>query len=165
MSSEINKAAEKLAKLQAQAEKYSGPLAEAQAALETARKAEAERQAERRKQYSRDYLKTYRERADAVVEEGNAEYEKFKELISAEPWFVAFAKYRAARDKRRHILDSAQRAQNVLGEVITVPESRWYESTLINDLVSLADKLAGEFGGEFDRALTVEYDDFVKGAD
>ncbi|WP_406298551.1 hypothetical protein OG948_24540 [Embleya sp. NBC_00888] len=165
MSSEVEKAAEKLAKLQAQAERYSTPLAEAHAALEAARVAETERQAERRKQYSRDYLKTYRERADAVIQDGKAAHERFKELISAEPWFIAYAEYRAGREKRRHVLDAAQAAQTVLGEVNTIPEQRWYESSLLQDIVKLADAKATEIGGEYDKELTAERDAYVKGTD
>ncbi|MGW9212929.1 hypothetical protein ACWGR4_38935 [Embleya sp. NPDC055664] len=165
MSSEIEKAAEKFAKLQAQAEKVSGPLAEAQAALEAARGAEAERQTERRKQYSRDYLKTYRERAEQVVEAGSVSRKKFEELLANEPWFMAFVEYRAARAKRAMILGAAQRAQGVLNEVPTVPEQRWYDSTLLTDLVSIADNMADRIGGEFSESLDAELDGYVKGTD
>ncbi|MEU0939429.1 recombinase family protein [Embleya sp. NPDC005971] len=83
----------------------------------------------------------------------------------AEPWFVAFAEYRAGREKRRHILDAAQAAQRVLGEVITISEQRWYDSRLLEEIVELANAKATEIGGEYDRELSAERDAYVKGTD
>ncbi|MET7300728.1 hypothetical protein [Embleya sp. NPDC005575] len=163
MSSEVEKAAEKLAKLQAQAEKYSGPLAEAQAALEAAQEAEATRRQQRREEYSRAFVKEWSEHANKVVDEGSAAHERFKELICAEPWFMAFAEYRAGREKRRHVLDAAQAAQRVLGEEITVPEQRWYESSLLQEIVTMADEKATEIGGEYEKELGAERDAYVNG--
>ncbi|MEU2838604.1 hypothetical protein ABZ776_16130 [Streptomyces sp. NPDC007076] len=57
-TNEIKKAAERVAKLQAQAEKLSAPLADAQAELEAAQEAEAARRAERGAVYDREFSKT-----------------------------------------------------------------------------------------------------------
>ncbi|MEV8332597.1 hypothetical protein OG275_31140 [Streptomyces niveus] len=52
MTTEIEKAAERVAKLRAQAEKLSGPLADAQAQLQDAQEAELVRRAERSAEYN-----------------------------------------------------------------------------------------------------------------
>ncbi|MFE3201587.1 hypothetical protein [Embleya sp. NPDC059237] len=62
------------------------------------------------------------------------------------------------RGKRRHVLDAAQAARNVLGEEITVPEQRWYESSLLQEIVTMADEKATEIGGEYEKELGAERD-------
>ncbi|WP_326811567.1 hypothetical protein OIE62_15925 [Streptomyces scopuliridis] len=132
MTTEIEKAAERVAKLKAQAEKLSGPLANAQAQLQEAQEAETARRAERAAVY---------------------------------PWFVAFVEFRSARHKRRHVLDEAQRAQTTLGEVRTIPEQRWYSASLLDDIVSHADKKAEELAAKFSRELNEKREAYISAKD
>ncbi|MDK0519775.1 hypothetical protein [Streptomyces sp. ML-6] len=93
---------------------------------------------------------TWRERADDVTSSGDTARETFLAALSVEPWFAAYVEYRAARHKRGHALTGAQRAQTALGEVQTVPEQRWYDARLLDDMVSHADRRAAELAAEFD---------------
>ncbi|EXU87850.1 hypothetical protein [Streptomyces noursei] len=156
MATEIEKAAERVAKLRAQAEKVSGPLVEAEAQLQAAEEAEAARRAERAEDYNREFVDSWRERADSVVASGDEFYDKFAEAISAEPWFQAYAEYRAARHKRGHVLTEAQRAQRALGETVTVPEPRWFAAEVVEDIAKLVEKRAYEMAAEYSQGLEDE---------
>lgn len=164
-TNEIAKAAERVAKLRAQAERLSAPLADAQAQLQAAQEAESARRAERAAEYNRQVVETWRERAEDETNSGDAAREKFLAALSEEPWFVAYVEYRAARYKRGHILTEAQRAQAALGEVQTVPEQRWYDAMLLEDMVSHADRKAAELGAGFDQELTDRRDAYISGKD
>ncbi|WP_327736185.1 hypothetical protein OG749_22760 [Streptomyces nojiriensis] len=165
MSTEIEQAATQVAKLRAQAEKISGPLADAEALLEAAEAAEAARRAVRASDYHREVVSTWRERADAAVRSGQEPRERFFDALSTEPWFAAYVEYRAARHKREHVLTEAQRAQSALGETSTVPEQRWYDARLLEDIVSHADKKAAELASEFDQELNAKRDAYISGTD
>ncbi|MFF4425803.1 hypothetical protein ACFY04_34380 [Streptomyces sp. NPDC001549] len=104
MSSEIEKAAAQVAKLRAQTERLSGPLADAEALLRAAEDAESVRRAERATDYNRRVVETWRERADTVARSGDAARERFLDALSVEPWFAAYVECRAARHKRGHVL-------------------------------------------------------------
>lgn len=164
-ANEIEKAAERVAKLKDQAQKLSAPLADAQAQLEAAQEAEAARRADRAAVYNREVVKTWHERADEAAHSGDAARERFYEALSAEPWFAAYVEFRAARHKRRHVLDEAQRAQTALCQPVTVPEQRWYGPTLLEDIVSHADKKASEIGAEFDRGLRDKRESYLSRKD
>ncbi|MFD7894266.1 hypothetical protein [Streptomyces sp. NPDC059743] len=163
MTTDIEKAAERVAKLQAQAEKLSAPLADAQAQLEAAQEAEAARRAERGAVYDRQFANTWDERANEAAHSGDEARERFMEALSAEPWFAAYVEYRAARHRRRHVLDEAQRAQRALREVVTVPEQRYYPIALLDEIVSHAEKKAEENAAAFARELRETRDGFLEG--
>lgn len=165
MTTEIEKAAERVAKLRAQAEKVSAPLADAEAQLQEAREAEAARRAERAADYNREVVNAWRERADAATHSGEAAWEKFHEALSTEPWFLAYVEFRSARFKRGHVLTEAQRAQTALGEVMTVPEQRWYASNLVDSIVSFAEKKAAQLGATFDHELSDKREAHLSGKD
>lgn len=164
-TNEIEKAAERVAKLQAQAEKLSAPLADAQAELESAQESEAARRAERGTVYNREFVGTWRERADGAAHSGDEARERFYEALSAEPWFAAYVEFRAARHKRRHVLDEAQRAQTALREVLTVPEQRSYPVAILNDIENHAEKMAAAEAAEFSAGLRKTRDDFLDSKD
>lgn len=163
MSAEIEKAAAQVAKLRAQAEKVSGPLADAEALLQAAQEAESARRAERAMDYNREVVATYRERAEVVTASAEPAQQRFLDALSAEPWFAAYVECRATRHKRGHIMTEAQRAQSALGEVSTVPEQRWYGSRLLEDIVSHADRKAEELAAEFDQELSAKRDAYIAG--
>ncbi|MCM1968638.1 hypothetical protein [Streptomyces sp. G1] len=165
MSAEIEKAAAQVAKLRAQAEKVSGPLADAEALLQAAQESESARRAERAMDYNREVVATYRERAEDIVTAGDAARERFFEALNSEPWFAAYVEYRSSRHKRGHVLTEAQWAQSALGEVSTIPEQRWYDARLLEDIVSHADRKAEELGVEFDEELSAKRDAYITAKD
>lgn len=165
MSAEIEKAAAQVAKLRAQAEKMAGPLADAEALLREAEESETARRAERTADYNRQVVETWRDRADAAANSGDSARDRFFAALSDEPWFNAYVEYRSARHKRGHVLSEAQRAQSSLGEVCTIPEQRWYEAGLLDDIVSHADNRAKEMAAAFDRELTIKREGYVSGTD
>ncbi|MFJ9212647.1 hypothetical protein [Streptomyces sp. NPDC102264] len=164
-TNEIEKAAERVAKLQAQAEKLSKPLANAQAELEAAQEAETARRTARGAAYDREFVETWGERADEAAHSGDDARERFVEALSAEPWFAAYVEFRAARHRRRHVLDEAQRAQTALREVVTVPEQRYYPIALLDEIVSHAEKKAQENAAAFSRELRETREAFLNGSD
>ncbi|MFQ6849874.1 hypothetical protein AAIB46_03065 [Streptomyces sp. 35M1] len=161
-ANEIEKAAERVAKLKAQAEKLSTPLADAQAALEAAQEAEATRRAERGAVYDREFADTWRTRADEAAHSGDDAHARFFEALSAEPWFAAYVEFRAARHKRRHVLDEAQRAQRALREVVTVPEQRFYAIAVLDAIETHAEKKAQEVAAAFADELRQTRDEFLE---
>lgn len=161
-TNEIEKAAERVAKLKAQAEKLSTPLADAQAQLEAAQKAEAARRAERGAVYDQGFADTWQTRADEAAHSGDDAHARFFKLLSAEPWFVAYVDFRAARHKRRHVLDEAQRAQRAVQDVVTVPEQRFYAIAILEAIESHAEKKAQEVAAMFADELRQTRDDFVE---
>lgn len=165
MATEIEKAAAQVEKLRAQAEKLSGPIAEAEAKLREAEEAESTRRAERAEVYNRKFAKTWPEQAEEAANSGDAARKRFFEALTAEPWFAAYVEYRAARYRRGHVLTEAQRAQTALSEDVTVPEQRWYDARLLEDLVSHADEKAAELGAEFARELEEKREAFISEKD
>lgn len=165
MTIDIEKAAERVAKLKAQAEKLSAPLADAQAQLEAAQETEAARRAERGAVYDRDFADTWQDRANEAAHSGDDAHTRFFEALTAEPWFAAYVEFRAARHKRRHVLDEAQRAQTALREVVTVPEQRYYPIALLDEIVSHAEKKAQENAAAFSRELRETREAFLNGSD
>ncbi|MFJ5306208.1 hypothetical protein [Streptomyces sp. NPDC088350] len=163
MTTEIEKAAERVAKLRAQAEKLSGPLADAQAQLEEAQGAELARRTERSAEYNRGLADTWWERADTAARSGDNAHARFVELLTAEPWFAAYVEYRAARYKRGHVVTEAQRAQTALGEPVTAPEQRWYDVRILEEVVSAVEKQAAAQGAEFARELDEAREAYVSG--
>ncbi|MFI8810262.1 MULTISPECIES: hypothetical protein [unclassified Streptomyces] len=160
-TNEIQKAAERVAKLKAQAEKLSTPLADAQAELEAAQEAEATRRAERGAVYDRQFTATWRERAEQAGSSGDEAKERFMETLSAEPWFAAYVEYRAARHRRRHVLDEAQRAQRSIGEEVTAPEQRWYAAMILDTIQSAVDDQAAVLGAKFADELKQAREDYI----
>ncbi|WHM36238.1 hypothetical protein [Streptomyces sp. BPTC-684] len=165
MATEIEKAAAQVAKLRAQAEKVSGPLADAEAQLRAAEEAETARRAERAEEYNREFAETWRGRADEAAHSGDAARERFVEALSAEPWFAAYVEYRAARYKRGHVLTEAQRAQSALGEYVTVPEQRWYDAQLLDEIVKAVEGQAAQLGAEFSEELQATREAYISGTD
>ncbi|MGW2588532.1 hypothetical protein ACWCYZ_46190 [Streptomyces virginiae] len=163
MSAEIEKAAAQVAKLRAQAEKVSGPLADAEALLRAAEEAETTRRTERAMDYNREVAATWRERAEAAANSGDAARDRFFDALSDEPWFAAYVEYRSARHKRGHVLTEAQRAQSALGEVSTIPDQRWYDAGLLEDIVSHADRKALGLAAEFDTELSAKREAYIAG--
>ncbi|NML54350.1 hypothetical protein HHL19_07560 [Streptomyces sp. R302] len=162
---EIEKAAERLAKLQAQAEKLSAPLADAQAQLEAAQEAEATRRAERGAVYDRQFADTWQTRAEEAAHSGDDAHERFIKALSAEPWFAAYVEYRAARYRRGHVLTEAQRAQRSIGKPNTVPEQRWYDAEILDAIQRAVEKQAAELGAQFAKELTQAREDHVSRKD
>ncbi|MFF4421534.1 hypothetical protein ACFY04_12230, partial [Streptomyces sp. NPDC001549] len=62
-------------------------------------------------------------------------------------------------------ITEAQLAQSALGEVSTVPEQRWYDARLLEDIVSHADKKASELASEFDQELNAKRTAYISGMD
>lgn len=165
MATEIEKAAERVAKLRAQADKLSGPLADAQAQLQDAQDIEAARRAKRAASYNRRVATSWMERARIAADSGDDAHERFTELLSQEPWFAAYVEFRAARYKRGHVVTEAQRAQTALGEPVTAPEQRWYGAEILEDMVKEVEKQAAERGAEFGRELDESREAYVSGTD
>ncbi|MFF9015752.1 hypothetical protein ACF09C_22655 [Streptomyces sp. NPDC014870] len=161
MADEIEKAAERVAKLRAQAEKLSGPLADAQAQLAAAREVEAVRRTEREATYNRNVVATWRDRADEAAHSGDDAHARFVKALSAEPWFAAYVEYRSARYKRGHVLTEAQRAQTALGEVVTVPEQRWYDAAILDEIQRAVESQAAALGARFSEDLDAQREAFV----
>ncbi|AYV25565.1 hypothetical protein EES41_02315 [Streptomyces sp. ADI95-16] len=162
---EIEKAAERVAKLKAQAEKISTPLANAQAELEAAQEAEATRRAERGAVYDREFADTWRARAEQAGKSGDDAEERFMEALSAEPWFAAYVEYRAARYRRGHVINEAQRAQRSIGEVVTAPEQRWYAAMILDTIQSAVETQAAELGAKFADELKQAREDHISQRD
>lgn len=160
-TNEIQKAAERVAKLKAQAEKLSSPLADAQAELEAAQEAEAARRAERGEVYDRQFSDNWSARADEAAHSGDDARTRFYEALSAEPWFVAYVEFRAARYRRGHVMTEAQRAQRAIGEEVTVPEQRWYAAMILDDVQSEVEKRSVELGAQFAEELTQAREEYV----
>ena len=108
MTTDISRAAQKVACLKAQAEKLSGPLADAETELREAEEAESTRRHERRTLYERKTLDTWREEATKTADAAKEPMQRFRELISQEPWAIAWAEARAARFNRAKIHTEAQ---------------------------------------------------------
>ncbi|GAA2344147.1 hypothetical protein OKJ48_36085 [Streptomyces kunmingensis] len=165
MTTEIEKAAERVAKLQAQAEKLSAPLADAQAQLHDAQEAETARRADRAATYNRGVTESWRKRAEAAARSGDDAHTRFVALLSDEPWFAAYVEYRAARYKRGHVVTEAQRAQTALGEPVTAPEQRWYGAEIVEEITKEIERQAAEQGAEFGRELDKAREAYVSGTD
>ncbi|MFB7477209.1 hypothetical protein [Kitasatospora sp. NPDC056184] len=165
MNNEIEKAAERVAKLRAQIDKASGPLADAEAALKAAEQAEKARRDERGAEYDRAFLKEWREQAAERTERGHALHDNFLELLSAEPWFQAYAASRAERFKREKVLIVAQNAQARLGEAQTVPEQRWYDLPIIDDMARAVDAAAERIASDFAEQLDAERQSYIEATD
>ncbi|MFE6225749.1 hypothetical protein [Streptomyces sp. NPDC057854] len=161
MATDIEKAAERVAKLRAQAEKFAGPLAEAEAELEAVQEAEAARRAEREGQYNRNFVRTWMDRAEEAAHSGDDAHARFLEALSAEPWFAAYVEYRSARYKRGHVLTEAQRAQTALREVVTVPEQRWYDAEILDEIQRAVEKQAAALGAKFSEDLDAQREAFI----
>lgn len=165
MNPDVSKAAEKLAKLRAQADKFAAPLAEAEAALEAAREVEKARRAERATEYDRAFVKTWRAQANGRSVRGNELHAEFLDLLAAEPWFKAYVAHRAERYKREKILTAAQNAQSHLGDPRTVPEQRWYDLRIIEDITSAVDKAAEAIGAAYSEELDAARDAYIEATD
>ncbi|MEU3562312.1 hypothetical protein [Kitasatospora sp. NPDC006786] len=165
MSNDVTRAADKVAKLRAQADKFAAPLAEAEAALAAAQGAEQARRAERAAEYDRAFVKTWMEQADERSEQGKTLHAEFLELLSAEPWFQAYVAHRAERYKREKILIAAQNAQSHLGIVRTVPEPRRYDVRIIEDIANAVDQAAETVGEAYSEELDAKRDAYIEAAD
>ncbi|MER8005026.1 hypothetical protein [Streptomyces sp. NPDC094149] len=155
----------KLIKARASAEK-------AQRELEAAESAEAERVAQvaaerdaREIEYAHRITASWRAEEEANRDAENAARARFYELVAEEPWFEAFAKYRAHRFKRGHILTAAQDAQNRLGETATIPENRIYDATIMDDVINAAEQRANEIAAAFADELDAKREAFVSGGE
>ncbi|MEE1823328.1 hypothetical protein PUR61_14175 [Streptomyces sp. BE20] len=165
MNPDISKAADKLAKLRAQADKIAVPLAEAETALAVAEEAEQARRAERAAEYDREFVKTWSARTAAHSARGSELHAEFLELLSTEPWFKAYVAHRAERYKREKILIAAQSAQSHVGVPRTVPEQRWYDLRFLEDLTAEVDKAAEALGIEYAEELEAERNAYIEAAD
>ncbi|MDX3342836.1 hypothetical protein PV409_33295 [Streptomyces sp. ME02-6979.5a] len=165
MANEIEKTAERVAKLRAQADKLSGPLADAQAQLQSAQEAEAARRAARAATYDRKVASSWMARAETAGKSGDDAHAHFAELLSEEPWFAAYVEYRAARYRRGHVVTEAQRAQTALGDPVTAPEQRWHGAEILEEIVKEVEKQAAARGAEFGRELDETREAFVSGTD
>ncbi|MFG2912743.1 hypothetical protein ACGF0D_07605 [Kitasatospora sp. NPDC048298] len=165
MNNEIEKASERVAKLRAQRDRVSAPLADAEAALEAAEQAERARRDERGAEYDRAFLKTWMEQAAERTDRGSELHDDFLELLSAEPWFQAYAAGRAERFKREKILTAAQNAQARLGEERTVPEQRWHDLPIIDDMARAVDAAAGQIASAFAEQLDAKRQAYIEATD
>ncbi|MFD4532057.1 hypothetical protein ACFWNL_06265 [Kitasatospora sp. NPDC058397] len=161
MSAEIEKATERVAKLRAQIDKVSGPLADAEAQLRAAEDAEKARRAEREIEYSREFAGNWPERASEAANSGDDARQRFYDALSAEPWFAAYVEYRAARHKREYVLTEAQRAQRTIGEVVTVPEQRYYAAQILEEIVDRLEKESAQLAEEFNQGLVGLREEYV----
>ncbi|MFC5666917.1 hypothetical protein ACFP3U_28610 [Kitasatospora misakiensis] len=165
MSTDVSKAADKLAKLRAQADRLAGPVADAEAALVAAQEAEQARRAERAVEYDRTFLKTWTAQAAERSDRGNELHAEFLELLSAEPWFQACVAHRAERYKREKILTAAQSAQAALGDALTIPEQRWYDLRIIEDITTAVDNAATALGAAYAKELEATRNAFIEATD
>ncbi|MER8099983.1 hypothetical protein [Kitasatospora sp. NPDC094016] len=165
MNPDVSKAADKLAKLRAQADKLAAPLAEAEAALAGAEAVEQARRAERATEYDRAFVKTWIAQAEGRSTRGNELHAEFLELLSAEPWFKAYVAHRAERYKREKILTAAQNAQSHLGDPLTVPEPRRYDLRIIEDITSAVERSAEALGAAYAEELETKRTAFIDGTD
>ncbi|MFJ7279032.1 hypothetical protein [Kitasatospora sp. NPDC098663] len=161
MSAEIEKAAERVAKLRAQIDKVSGPLADAEAQLRSAEDAEKARRAEREIEYSREFAGTWMGRAEEAANSGDDAHQRFLDTLSAEPWFAAYVEYRAARHKRGYVMTEAQRAQRIIGEAVTVPEQRYYAAQILDEIMDRVEKESMQLADDFNQSLVAQREDYV----
>ncbi|BFV58199.1 hypothetical protein KCMC57_up33030 [Kitasatospora sp. CMC57] len=165
MSNDVSRAADKLAKLRAQADRLAGPMADAEAALVAAEEAEQARRAARAAEYDRAFLNTWTAQAAERSDRGNELHAEFIELLSAEPWFRVYVAHRAERYKREKILTAAQNAQAHLGEARTVPEQRWYALRIIEDITSAVDDAAEAIGATYGEELEAKRNAYIEATD
>ncbi|MFB7470098.1 hypothetical protein [Kitasatospora sp. NPDC056184] len=165
MNPDVSKAADKLAKLRAQADKYAAPLADAEAALAVAQEAEVARQADRAAEYDRAFAASWRERAQQASDADKANRERFVELLAEEPWFMAYMASRAERYKREKIMHAAQRAQSANGQSVTVPEPRMYDLRLVDDLIETVERMAVEIGEHYAEELDAKRTAYIEATD
>ncbi|GAA2799034.1 hypothetical protein GCM10010441_25080 [Kitasatospora paracochleata] len=111
MSTDVSKAADTVAKLRAQADKFAAPLAEAEAALAVAQDTQQARCAERAAEHDQEFLTTWSTQAADRSARGNELHTEFLELLSAEQWLRAYVAHRAERYKREKVIIAAQNAQ------------------------------------------------------
>ncbi|MCT9108309.1 hypothetical protein N4G69_22190 [Streptomyces mirabilis] len=153
----------KLQRARAAAEKAAQELA-ALEAEESAKAAQiAAERAAREIEYAHRVKETWRAEEEQNSEAEKAARARFYELVAEEPWFVAFAEYRAHRFKRGHILNTAQGAQSRLGETVTVPENRIYDATIMDDVINAAEQRAREIAADFADELDARRESFVNG--
>ncbi|NEA44522.1 hypothetical protein [Streptomyces sp. SID11385] len=161
MNNDIQKAAERVAKLRAQADKLSAPLDDALAQLEKAERAEEDRRALRAENYDTRVAATYKDRLQEMTESAHAARERFFEALSGEPWFAGYVEYRSARHKREYILSEARAAQRNLGQVCTVPDQRWTDNRFADDLLEHLEKKAYESADKFGEEMRTARRDFI----
>ncbi|MGV9271521.1 hypothetical protein ACWDRR_43545 [Kitasatospora sp. NPDC003701] len=165
MNPDVSKAADKLAKLRAQADKFAAPLAEAEAALATAQETERARRAERAAEYDRAFAASWHERAQQASDADKANRVRFVELLAEEPWFMAYMASRAERYKREKIMLAAQRAQSATGQQGTVPEPRMYDLRLVDDLIETTERMAAEIGAAYAEELDATRTAYIEATD
>ncbi|MFB8169993.1 hypothetical protein ACFC60_18790 [Kitasatospora purpeofusca] len=165
MNPDVSKAADKLAKLRAQSDKFAAPLAEAEAALAVAQEVETARQAERAAEYDRAFAASWRERAQQASDADKANRERFVELLAEEPWFMAYMASRAERYKREKIMHAAQRAQSATGQNLTVPDPRMYDLRLVDDLIETTERMAAEIGAAYADELDATRNAYIEATD
>ncbi|MGY0460893.1 hypothetical protein ACW14Y_11620 [Kitasatospora sp. cg17-2] len=165
MSTDVSKAADTVAKLRTQADKFAAPLAEAEAALAVAQDTQQARWAERAAEYDQEFLTTWSTQAADRSARGNELHAEFLELLSAEPWFRAYVAHRAERYKREKVIIAAQNAQVHLGVPRTVPEQRWYDMRIIEDITSAVDHAAAAIGAAFAEELESKRNAYIEAAD
>ncbi|MFD5562640.1 hypothetical protein [Kitasatospora griseola] len=162
MNDDITRAAEKVAKLRAQADKLAAPIAQAEAALAVAQETEQARRAERASVYDREFVKTWRAQSGEHAAKGRELHAEFLQLLSAEPWFKAYVAHRAERHKREKILTAAQNAQARLGQTGTVPEQRWYDLRFLEDLTNEVEQAAEALGAAYGEELDAKRDAYLE---
>lgn len=164
MNSDISRAAQKVPRLKEQAEKLSAPPADAEAELRAAEEAEAARRHERRAVYERQTLDTWREEAAKTAEAAREPMLRFRELLAQEPWAIAWAEARAARFNRQKIHTEAQNAAAFLGEDMSpIPELRWVDPSLMDDVLSVVEEIAAGMSVEFANRRRAEKEEFING--
>lgn len=144
----------KIDKARAAAEKARQELEALETAeAENAAKLAAERE-ERALQYDREFFKDWRALAEEAVS-----YERDSDTY--DPATMGFLegmiRLAAAREKRRYVLQAAQRAEATMGipsSQSTVPESRHYSFDVVGHITGIiereAARRAAAFGGELD---------------
>ncbi|MFD9594911.1 hypothetical protein ACFWA9_19450 [Kitasatospora sp. NPDC059973] len=165
MTNDVTRAADKLAKLRAQADKLTAPLAEAEAALAVAAEAEQARRAERAAEYDRAFVTSWKGRAQETSDADKANRERFAELLAEEPWFMAYMASRAERYKREKIMHAAQRAQSAIGQTGTVPDPRMYDLRLVDDLIGTVERMASEVGNAYEAELEAKRTAYIEATD
>ncbi|MGW2559641.1 hypothetical protein ACWCXB_10430 [Streptomyces sp. NPDC001514] len=126
----------------------------------------AAQRAQRTKEYAAQTVATLRQRDDENRAAEDAARERYFELISAEPWFIAFCEYRAHRMYRSHIMSEAQNAKVAIGEdPMSVPDNRMYDSPFMEDLAAFAEQRASNIAEAIAAKREAEREAYVSGGE
>lgn len=156
----------KVAKLRAAAEKSTSPLAAAEAELAAAQEAKNARQEARSRAYDARVYCERHEAAERARKSADEPRERFTRLIAEQPWFHAWAEFRAARYRAWDVAVEAQNAAVNAGEDYNaVPNVTIGEADLIGDLTTLADAMAREIAAVQTEQRRAEREAFITDTD